>query len=537
MSIGKVKKFESIGSKAQINKDITEETKTFNKDSSIKSDADIDIEMLKKQLGSIGKPVVTIDSTTQMFNLIANRKKLYSRNLPALPEELPEQEVNVTKVDNSATKYFPKIEDQGELNSCTAWASVYYQMSYMVNKELDRDGKLEVNTFSPIWVYNMINDGSNNGTFYSDVLAVLAEVGAVPTPCVPLEYRDRGENIRNLHAKKANFMLASKYKVSQFYAIDLKNRDNDTVVTNNDDRDLETIKQALLMGEILSATTYSDNWNRDIIKSSDFNKENNDYVGETIVTRCDGYYAGAHRITIVGFDDNIWVDINQNGIVENGEKGAFKIANSWGPESDNNGFIWISYDALNKVSSVPDSDNVILTSLAREAALFDVVGFKVDVNGQDNDVFLNINMATDNAGEVAVNIVAKDKTTGVIVGDYNPIPFAYSTTIQNIGVNAFDGTYNEYAEGNFYIDLSNAVKGLSKDNFNNYDWEITIVDLYEDASRLKVNNVDFYIKSTDNYIDTAVNETVELNWNALNINFGSINNMSLSEIKYPEAVG
>lgn len=35
-------------------------------------------------------------------------------------------------------------------------------------------------------------------------------------------------------------------------------------------------------------------------------------------------------MTLVGYNDNIWVDINGNGIVDNGEKGAFKIANSWG---------------------------------------------------------------------------------------------------------------------------------------------------------------------------------------------------------------
>ncbi len=62
-----------------------------------------------------------------------------------------------------------------------------------------------------------------------------------------------------------------------------------------------------------------------------------------------------------------WVDINKNGVVDGGEKGALKIANSWGTDEvseiirngqvvytwySNDGFTWLSYDALNKASSV-----------------------------------------------------------------------------------------------------------------------------------------------------------------------------------------
>ena len=494
----------------------------------VSSDADIDAEMFTRQLTESGTPVIKIASTTQMLNYIKNRKSIFGRNLPL---------VKITAVDNSNLKYFPEIKDQGSLGSCTTWASVYYQMSYAVNKALNRDGKLEENTFSPTWVYNMVNNGENIGTYYSDVLAVLSEIGAVSATSCPIQVDDRGANIRNLHATKENFLEASKYKVSEFYNIELGNRQYDTVVTNNSDVDLDVIKKALVLGEVLSATTYSDNWNRQTIEANEWVKENNKYLGETIITKCDGYVSGSHRVTIVGFNDDIWVDINQNGCIEKAEKGAFKIANSWGKNSDNNGFVWMSYDAINKISAVEDSENVTMTSNMRELGLSDVVGFKVDVNEEDNDVFLNIDMATDNAGEVAVNIIVKDRTTGEEINNYNPIPFTYSTTFQNIGVNAFDGTYNENAEGNFYIDLSNVVEGITKDNLDNYDFEISISDSYDDASCLKVNNVKLYIKSTDTYIDTALNEKVQLNYRALNIKYGSENSASLTDVYEPEAVG
>ena len=37
-------------------------------------------------------------------------------------------------------------------------------------------------------------------------------------------------------------------------------------------------------------------------------------------------------MTIVGYDDDIWYDINEDGKVQEGEKGAFKVANSWGDD-------------------------------------------------------------------------------------------------------------------------------------------------------------------------------------------------------------
>ena len=57
-------------------------------------------------------------------------------------------------------------------------------------------------------------------------------------------------------------------------------------------------------------------------------------------------------MTVVGYNDDIWVDINSNGFVDPGEKGAFRIANSWGTGWGEGGFCWMSYDALKNPSAV-----------------------------------------------------------------------------------------------------------------------------------------------------------------------------------------
>ena len=61
---------------------------------------------------------------------------------------------------------------------------------------------------------------------------------------------------------------------------------------------------------------------------------------------------GAHSMTVVGYNDAIWIDINKNDIVDSGEKGAFRVANSWGLGWEYEGFTWVAYDALYAVSQV-----------------------------------------------------------------------------------------------------------------------------------------------------------------------------------------
>jgi hypothetical protein len=59
-------------------------------------------------------------------------------------------------------------------------------------------------------------------------------------------------------------------------------------------------------------------------------------------------------MTIVGYNDAIWTDVNSNGLIDTGEKGAFRIANSWGTGWYEGGFTWLAYDALRSPSAVPD---------------------------------------------------------------------------------------------------------------------------------------------------------------------------------------
>lgn len=56
---------------------------------------------------------------------------------------------------------FPPIFDQGSIGSCDWFAVVYYQMTFLYNKQCNRAAALE-NTFSPQFGYNILN---NAGSF------------------------------------------------------------------------------------------------------------------------------------------------------------------------------------------------------------------------------------------------------------------------------------------------------------------------------------------------------------------------------------
>ena len=61
-----------------------------------------------------------------------------------------------------------------------------------------------------------------------------------------------------------------------------------------------------------------------------------------------------HHMAVVGYDDEIWIDVNENGAQDDGELGAFKLVDSYGTERHNRGFCWLAYDATRRESAVAD---------------------------------------------------------------------------------------------------------------------------------------------------------------------------------------
>ncbi len=248
-----------------------------------------------------------------------------------------------SSVDLSESVYFPVIGDQGEIESCTAWASTYYQFTYEANKYNGIETTPE-NTYSPAWTYNLIDSGTNTGKNITNAYAVLMRHGALRMKDFPYEKNLADYEFTwstNIDAMiDALKTRIQEYNNNRIYALTTA----ENKITSPSSDLLKTVKQYLSNGKMLTVgIDYAGRENNDIMDNWLSKKTTNDEWAVCRAAEADG----GHRVTIVGYDDGIMCDINGNGKIESSERGAFKLANSWGTEWANDGFIWVMYDALN----------------------------------------------------------------------------------------------------------------------------------------------------------------------------------------------
>ena len=248
-----------------------------------------------------------------------------------------------TSVDNSTLPSFPPIGDQGELGSCVAWGSTYYQASHELGLLNGINNKTSSNgILSPKWTYNLLNGGQDNGLSPPTAFQLLNINGATSIVNFPYDANYLAWDINS-----NDWISALSNRLSPMVAI--------PGLGGSGAQNLTAIKQALNNGHVVTFATYIDSWVFTNIKT-DPQDINNLHVGDLAGVWMNGT-DGGHFITIVGYDDTLWIDVNGNGSVDAGERGAFLVANSWGSSWGNSGFVWVSYDAFNSVSAVSGGPN------------------------------------------------------------------------------------------------------------------------------------------------------------------------------------
>lgn len=242
------------------------------------------------------------------------------------------------KVDNSKLPSFPPIGDQGTLGSCVGWASTYYQATHEIGLLHGWNNKVSFeHVLSPKWTYNLINGGTNVGSSPVAAYQLLATSGAPSILDFPYDNNYTAWDLNTDH-----WISALSYRLGTCTLI--------PGLGGSGPQNLTAIKQALSSGHVLTFASFVDSWVFTQIKP-DPERISFSHEGEYAAFWMNGTHGG-HFMTIVGYDDDLWIDINQNGTVDPGERGAFLIANSWGTKWGNQGFIWIAYDAFLENSAV-----------------------------------------------------------------------------------------------------------------------------------------------------------------------------------------
>lgn len=308
---------------------------------------------------SLSVGAVSAKAATNPFNLNYAMGAIKDTQTPVLDENsenAPSGAVLLpSSVDLSLSESFPSVGNQGSVGSCTAWASTYYQFGYQVASMNSWDAKNDpTKQFSPKWTYNLCNNGINKGSLYATIYSVLANQGAVRySEFAPSGVATRAE-YGTWYLDTEGMKRALQYRISDYEHLCFADVEASTPITNSKSACLNVMKSLLNSGKVLTFQTDFGEW--DYMKlSSQYNSAlNGQYV-------CIKHYDpdvkwSGHAMAIVGYDDNISYDLNEDGIIQNYEKGAFKIVNSWGERYGNDGYMWVMYDALNRVSNATNQN-------------------------------------------------------------------------------------------------------------------------------------------------------------------------------------
>ena len=283
--------------------------------------------------------------------------------------ESAEDVVLPTSVDNSKTIYFPPIINQSG-GSCAQASGIGYMFTYEMNRLLGRDASASpAHRMSYLFVWNMLNDGEDQGGFVESGLQIAKRYGVMSEADygVPFVY---------------NYLWVSGYDK---YLRAMHNRVSEILSFKDS---IPLLKRYLYdagrgehPGGILTYSTQATDWTFD-----------NHYEGPSET----GYHSlqtglgtdGAHALTIVGYDDLVCYTDRQ-GIRH---EGAFIVANSWGTYMHDEGRFYLPYDFF-RDPNVKDYDLSSTLNAVRVTTFEPKVVYRVGMEYSSRDD-LRFGMAT-----------------------------------------------------------------------------------------------------------------------------------------------
>ncbi|NDB35608.1 MAG: DUF1036 domain-containing protein [Flavobacteriia bacterium] len=196
--------------------------------------------------------------------------------------------------------YAPPVGNQGQLGSCTSWASAYH--AFTIVKRIEHGNN--IGPFDPINLHNRLKamnskDPCSGGNYVEQAANILTTYG-----CPTLQFESCG------------FVSAN-----ESYSERLANYENLSI----NSYDFKYVLSQTSSPIVISAHYYTDGWSKA-----------HNLVDGVWNGNCLGTLDGGHAMVILGYDDY------KAG-------GAFLVLNSWGSDWGNKGYFWIKYSDISKV--------------------------------------------------------------------------------------------------------------------------------------------------------------------------------------------
>ncbi|MGB5988482.1 MAG: hypothetical protein WBG43_01915 [Marinifilaceae bacterium] len=219
----------------------------------------------------------------------------------------------ITFIDNSYSEFFPPVFNQVG-GSCAYASGVGYIYNYEYNALYELDGKKSENIFNYLQVYAQLNNGKDvGGQAYKGWDFI--KINGAPS----------------LKHGKTKTLVEWKSGYDYYYDGMNKGVIDYSVFYSEKDGEIEKMKQYLL-------DKGNGSKHGGLIQFSAWAHPLEPTLYEGIHSEhCDAMIHhfgndGMHSMTIVGFDDEVGYDYDNNGIVEGKEKGSFICCNTWGED-------------------------------------------------------------------------------------------------------------------------------------------------------------------------------------------------------------
>jgi len=253
-----------------------------------------------------------------IFSLLFGYGREYPRGLifddedykkTPLTAKILTRDLKFTPPSFSLKQYSPKVGDQKDTGTCTAWATAYGARTIIESIQQDRKNRLisTKEVFSPFYVYNQIRTqkGCKEGTRISDALRLIKREGVAKFRYFGF---DCNREVTNKDRKKALDYKISGYK--RLFNIYDKNK-------------VLLVKKAISQNRpIVIGMLTPDSFN---LAKEVWIPTKNDYRTRNF---------GGHAMVVVGYDNRKY-------------GGSFEVMNSWGSDWGNGGFTWIRYKDFN----------------------------------------------------------------------------------------------------------------------------------------------------------------------------------------------